>query len=59
MKNVIEFLDDFAYDEKVKSVEFANSKELRKNVIEDYDVGIAFNDDLQVKLDYLVIIIAS
>jgi hypothetical protein len=57
MKNVTKFLDNFTYKEKSKSEEFANSNELRRNVNKRFDLGIAFNDDLQVKLNYLVMII--
>jgi hypothetical protein len=53
MKNVTEFLDHFMYKEKLKSEEFANSTDLRGKVDESYrNVGIAFNDDLQVKFGY-------
>jgi hypothetical protein len=47
--SVTKFLD--MHDEKLKLEEFANSTELRRNV-DQRKVGIAFNDDLQVILNY-------
>jgi hypothetical protein len=53
MKHVVEYMDSVRneYSNKtIKLEEFQDSLELRKKVDEEENVGIAFKDDLKVKL---------